>query len=219
MNFIQVKNHSASKWLFYLLPTLLFIYGCGKKNSPSEIEWGHLENMHSRLIELPPNSTITTCGYKSDLIAESVRVWAKSIGRDAYLNINSNCQASGARLIRGISPTESDPSSMCSGNVAAYTNGQYIKFCKEYSQDLMINISLHEVGHGWGLCDQYDDGMNCDPEHRGPTDPRSVMGAAQGNLELTADDIEGIKALSEREDIPANAVWKRFLVDPSFPSF
>ena len=66
---------------------------------------------------------------------------------------------------------------------------------------LSLAVLTHEVGHIWGLCDQYEGASNCDTNHS--TSHKvldSLMGAATSRemVYLTDDDIEGIRALGVR---------------------
>lgn len=90
-----------------------------------------------------------------------------------------------------------------------------------------IPLILHEIGHVWGMCDQYDmpDGRsNCDPHHSSINElgyqvlvHDSIMGPLSplANAYLRDDDIVGIKELERRMDID-HAVWKNTTEDPDF---
>lgn len=75
-------------------------------------------------------------------------------------------------------------------------------FSSSSSQKLTLRTILHEIGHVWGLCDQYEGVENCDPRYSIAKNHDSVMGAAQfGNrIYLTNDDITGLRKYGERED-------------------
>ncbi len=66
---------------------------------------------------------------------------------------------------------------------------------------MTLPVIVHEMGHVWGLCDQYEGANNCDPRHSS-THPelKSIMGASSGinRLYLTDDDITGIRELAKR---------------------
>lgn len=60
-------------------------------------------------------------------------------------------------------------------------------------------ILIHEMGHVWGLCDQYEALSGCDPKHSTPHPVLdSMMGEARARqmLYLTDDDILGIRSLA-----------------------
>lgn len=66
---------------------------------------------------------------------------------------------------------------------------------------LTLTTITHEIGHIWGLCDQYESSSNCDPVHSSSHKVLdSLMGSAvyREKIYLTDDDIEGIRALAAR---------------------
>jgi hypothetical protein len=80
------------------------------------------------------------------------------------------------------------------------------------SKPSLQSTLLHEVGHIWGLCDQYEkSSLNCDANYviHTPEDA-SVMGAAHLK-KLTWDDLETLAWLAQRPDISANKVWTKAL--------
>ena len=64
-----------------------------------------------------------------------------------------------------------------------------------------LPVLTHEMGHVWGMCDQYEGSTNCDQAHSSshPVEA-SIMGArgATQPFYLTDDDITGIRALGAR---------------------
>ena len=73
---------------------------------------------------------------------------------------------------------------------------------------LSLPVIVHEVGHIWGLCDQYTGVDNCNPQHSSPTKDESSIMAASGQLSklyLTRDDRVGIRKLVQREGF--NQQW------------
>jgi hypothetical protein len=68
-------------------------------------------------------------------------------------------------------------------------------------ESLLLPVLTHEVGHIWGMCDQYESANNCDKAH---STSHLVLGAqmgAKGLREmsyLTDDDVEGVRALVAR---------------------
>jgi hypothetical protein len=73
---------------------------------------------------------------------------------------------------------------------------------------IALNVLVHEFGHVWGLCDQYEGPSNCDPNFKSEhPDLKSMMAAASNiaKLYLTDDDITGIRALAQRPGF--NASW------------
>jgi hypothetical protein len=71
---------------------------------------------------------------------------------------------------------------------------------------IALPVLVHEFGHVWGMCDQYEGPSNCDPNFKSPhPDTKSMMGAATNvaRLYLTDDDITGIRALARRPGFSA----------------
>lgn len=92
---------------------------------------------------------------------------------------------------------------------ATFTKDQLIQIMTSREQLLFsLNGKLltlptltHEVGHIWGLCDQYEGSSNCDTKHSTTHKVLdSLMGSATARelVFLTDDDIEGIRALGVR---------------------
>ncbi len=72
---------------------------------------------------------------------------------------------------------------------------------------------VHEFGHVWGLCDQYEQSNNCDPkfasldkENHLILDNSSMMSSVKAtfNAYLTDDDITGIRQLAQRKGFNAD---------------
>ncbi|MDQ3232656.1 MAG: hypothetical protein M3Q07_12625 [Pseudobdellovibrionaceae bacterium] len=73
---------------------------------------------------------------------------------------------------------------------------------------IALPVLVHEFGHVWGLCDQYEGPTNCDPSFKSThPDMGSIMAAASNiaKLYLTDDDITGIRALAKRPGF--NSSW------------
>jgi hypothetical protein len=77
-----------------------------------------------------------------------------------------------------------------------------------YGATISLPVLVHEFGHVWGLCDQYEGPSNCDPGHISPhPDLSSMMAAASSvaKIFLTDDDITGIRKLAQRPGF--NSDW------------
>ncbi len=75
------------------------------------------------------------------------------------------------------------------------------KFYSLKNDLLTLSVLAHEMGHVWGLCDQYEGTANCDKQNSSShIEMDSLMGAARFRqiAYLTDDDIEGIRALAAR---------------------
>ncbi len=90
---------------------------------------------------------------------------------------------------------------------------RYIK--AQERENIILKNLVHEVGHAWGMCDQYDvaTGTNCDPRHsrlnkekKIELEPKSIMGGTgtEQVLYLTNDDIIGIQEMAKRADLANN---------------
>ena len=89
------------------------------------------------------------------------------------------------------------------------------------SKEPTFAVLLHELGHGWGMCDMYEDNTdndgfhsNCSTAHRGsPATEDEIMGQAsrpgKARFKLSAADIAGLQALLSRSDVPAPASYGR----------
>jgi hypothetical protein len=76
----------------------------------------------------------------------------------------------------------------------------------ERGQRLALPVLVHEIGHVWGLCDQYESAANCDPQNSTThLVSESIMGSASIRERgyLTDDDIDGIRALVARPGFDA----------------
>ncbi len=76
----------------------------------------------------------------------------------------------------------------------------------ERGKRLSLPILVHEIGHVWGLCDQYESAANCDPQNStSHLVGESIMGAGsiRERAFLTDDDIAGIRALVKRPGFDA----------------
>jgi hypothetical protein len=206
------------------------ITSCADKPSESEPYWGHLNySPNAWIANIGPQSTISTCGNYADEGAESIKIWAAAIGRASDLKIQTtSCEpqaylspSSANHQYEFRTAVTSFEQTYCKENILAFASAEMrlVVVCRP---DVNLKgVMLHEVGHLWGMCDQYPIrlsstgeplGDNCDPVHR--TSERqgdSVMGAGGLYSELTATDAEGIKALSLRTDIPANKEWRDYL--------
>jgi hypothetical protein len=189
---------------------LLFSCHAGTGEQDSKVNWGHMGNVRQTFIALPPYSHISTCGYRKEFAKEAVLRWAAVIGRDKYLTIDDSCTR-GAHRATFHGPDEAQRTGECQGGVMGFTDTvSNVYICYDVKENMLQNIYLHEVGHMWGMCDQYTDGLwNC--ARLNNQNKRSMMGGADGKTELTPDDIAGMQALAARKDVPNYSAWQKVL--------
>ena len=185
----------------------------------SETKWGILTDIKTVvLLQVPPKGKVTVCADQQQVgeyVAQAVLVWAKEIGRDNYMSSTNDCDKTNADVtltVQAASPSECPTAQTYSSlGLIQYNSSEYI-----YSTFAPM---LHEVGHDWGMCDQYIDGLwNCDRSVQNAwtenSNGRSVMGGNYKNT-LAEDDIKGIKYIADMAGIGQNDAWKAFLADPN----
>lgn len=191
-----------------------------RRETGSEVKWGHLKhlNENTELIYLPPGSSIAVCGRAAPMVKKLVANWARTIGRDTLLTLK-DCNTSATKVLTIYEHESPHAQQRCrhfypNGGAGGFREGNDLVFCVAFTDLKFEQALLHELGHSWGLCDQYTSDLansdNCSAVHSGPKDPNSAMGAYKA-VDITADDIEGMKALAARSDIPANAKWQEAL--------
>jgi hypothetical protein len=199
----------------------------------SQSKYGHLDSILERydhLIDVPPNVKIEICGYFADKIERAVREWAAAIDREEHLTFvrNDVCGPKAADTVARVSGYEPSPeqlSAFCKYAVAAATPFDgfdfRIGFCTthKFSDDIWRKVLLHEVGHSWGMCDQYGEvgadgsankiGMHprCSPIFRSEKATASIMSATKEATTLTPDDTLGIRILACRNDQKRTRGW------------
>ena len=195
------------------------LVGCGTepKATTTQIKWGHLDYApNALLLQIPPDGAVGVCGPFADEVSEAIRVCGGVINRADRINIRGDCQH--AKYIKTEAWTQA---AICkvfnlpaNCNIVGFAGGNQLVLRQDFPRN--NNLVLHEVGHFWGMCDQYRgntrDGWiaSCSKEHRSnKRHAESIMGAATtGRTKLTDDDIAGIKAMAVRTDIPANRLWQ-----------
>ena len=202
---------------------LIGVYSTSCTANSSQVKWGYLTDVEDViLLKVPPKGKVTVCSDNQQIgenVVRSVLTWAKEIGRGNYLNVDNSCNndTNFKINVKYATTVEGYP------NPTACTDGQgqiYYSDAQQYGQ---FPVMLHEIGHNWGLCDQYENGDpaadNCSNELAGHTNAdktgtgNSVMGGNYGDT-LTSDDIEGIKYIAEMQNIGVNKEWKEFLSNP-----
>jgi hypothetical protein len=204
-----------------LTSTLVVGAGCMQGPTTSQTQWGAMndsgDSQTSFLVNVPPGGTIGVCSSDPSVVDIAIRatlLWAKPIGRlvgPATLNMVPNCNTE--RHIK-LTMGSNGP---CGGDAAGCSSGNEIFInSNDLSNPVYLHVLIHEIGHQWGMCDQYDIQRTANCAISGPrgADPDSIMAVANGKTKLTADDIEGIIFLADlhptmRYPTPVNDQWKQ----------
>jgi hypothetical protein len=184
-----------------VLITGIALLGCRtSKSGGSEVKWGLSPDHQNYLIYYPDGATIRVCGAHFEEIKWAIATWAKAIDRE--YNIVQSC---GDQHISSFGPDDPFAIEDCKRwnmqgrrySQATLTPMRLVD-CKS-TKDVKLSM-LHEAGHLFGLCDQYEGQRERCSVSTDPV-PGSVMHSAQ-SLYLTEDDIMGLKALEARARNP-----------------
>lgn len=218
-----------------LLGLLSFIVlaACGPKHmsegsSESSLMWGHLkynEGGKIWLINVGPTDEVEICTSKStpseeafQLADSSIRKWVKPMGRDKAVKIVKCGETTGSGKKFNIDITLNSSKSSCAqSGVLGWTmvtTGE-VHLCKSAhrNQTLLMNVTLHEFGHTFGMCDQYSGGVGCDSANSAAVDNETIMGNGRDDAtDLVQDDINGITKMSNRPEFASvKKAWEDFL--------
>lgn len=170
----------------------------------SQTSWGSLYSnkitSNTVMLTVAPNEPVAVCGTEEvrNTIKEAIIMWASAIGRDKYMNI-VGCD--------DVARVKIDTNKKSNIGVPAYIDPVAGDITYK---DETFPILLHEIGHAWGLCDQYAGVNNCNEAIKGHGNRNkvgdSVMATAKFS-ELKEDDIEGIKYVTSISEVPTNASW------------
>ncbi len=215
-------------WALALL-SLWTLSGCGPQpgedGGSSSLKWGHLayrEGGTGWFVNVKPTDKIEVCTKKAappdanfQIADSSIRKWVKPLGRDKAIQIVKCGEASGTKFKVDITLNSNDPD--CSGSVLGWTmveTGE-MHICKSAmsSNSLKTNVTLHEFGHMFGMCDQYSGGVGCDSAHSAKVDNNTIMGnGIDDATDLVQDDIDGINNMASRSEFAATKkAWEDFL--------
>lgn len=200
-----------------------------KSNTQSGLKGGHLiaaTGLKTNwLINIPPNSSVSICGVANSVLKNAFEVWAAGAGRVAPLlkTTLQHCDQATSIKVWGRKALATEKSCIDGAAAFAEPDKRQISFCPPYhlqtTTETFKYIALHEMGHLFGMCDQYVGSTpasdNCDINHKSPNlNPISVMSAFSGNYtQLQTDDKKWLKKLSTRPDIPANIAWAKLLTN------
>jgi len=166
----------------------------------STTKWGLLPTQSHHLIHLPDGEEIRVCGVYFEQIRWAIQTWSKEIQRS--YDVKSSCTRP---HINAYGPQDPTTKRECAR--WGFTDRMYMHdhlnpmplYDCGYPYDQRPAL-LHEVGHLFGLCDQYPEQIHkCAISTE--VVPGSVMHEASKDF-LTPDDIEGIKQAARRSPIP-----------------
>jgi hypothetical protein len=183
----------------FLLLLALMVQCKHRQDDTSHVKYGYYKVTPQHLINLPTGGVITICGAHSTEIKEAILIWGAALER--RYDFKFDCTSPNI-----VSYAADDPFALAeckkwkekgidlTGRMytESYKNPMPMVDCGS-ARDKRKSI-LHEVGHFFGLCDQYHSQIqNCDLT-TSPV-PGSVMQSAD-RLDLSADDIVGIRNLA-----------------------
>ncbi len=189
---------------------LVITMGCIRKQaaeSQSTLEWGvHPSYSSANLLRLEPDQSVEFCGPTHQHIGyaeNGFRQWAEALNRWDHIKVNP-CGSKSHQVIN----------LMRSGNLGMnhFTgNPGLIEVSSTATGDFLHALILHELGHSFGLCDQYGNGGTCSNIRSPYLQGSEVMGATNATKRsLTAGDITGAQKAASL-DTPANRLWTAYL--------
>lgn len=207
----------------------LVAVGCAKPNN-STPNYGFLAtSKFSSYLTLTPSDMVLVCGDDSRGFRKSalqaVRTWSAAAGRNGLRVVDKESCTGWEHFRAGIRAATNGNG--CGGSVLGYNRRldeagfhASIVVCPLGWGQLggAKAIMLHEVGHSFGLCDQYPSRPgqpwisfhdNCRSYMKSTNANYSIMngGSSRASETLTEDDIVALRLFSCRTDIPANQVW------------
>ena len=175
----------------------------------SVVKWGmHSYGLRANLLNLLPGQSVEVCAQTNEQLNAAVTAiekWATVINRWGKFSVKP-C-GSRSNLVITV-----QGSSVVGQNQFTANPGR-ILVMGSASGDFLQAILLHEIGHSWGLCDQYMDAgsASCSSTRSPSQNNNEVMGATSANkLQLTEGDKVGIRTVANM-DSPANNAWRNHL--------
>lgn len=190
------------------------------------------------------------CGQNTDLVVGEAYSDGSTLGftqqtYSYYINNNSS-KHDVASFKRGLFLRKHKPSDAKEYNWISFERKTEKKYTKEELLELLIKretigfrkadntyttlpIILHEIGHIWGLCDQYvigEDGTNCDSDYASIDEEGHVVLDFDAQMSsagwkekyfLAEDDITGVRKLAERfhnSHWPTKEEYENILIAP-----
>ena len=186
-------RHERLKLILWAL--LSAMPSCHQASSDSKLQWGFLAPGSSLLIHVPDGGTIRVCGEYFNSVRWAIQTWGVPINRS--YNVVYDCTNAQINLFvqnEQYAKDQCESLKITTAFAHPLQSPQEIVDCGILAGN--DAIVLHEVGHLFGLCDQYAASIgNCE------TNNGIVIGSvmnANNSLTLTEDDIEGIQALARK---------------------
>lgn len=188
----------------FIVPLLLV--SCG--SSESKVNWGALDGINFNHTFLAAK-TILLCGTEEtdnllQLANNAMWEWDYASGKAHQVYQAWTCQYrkdydGSVKVSFGYCPN------LVVGYHSQVGNHHDITICYAAKESIWQRTMTHEVGHSFGLCDQYAPSNagtiafhpNCDKRIRSDKPQRSVMGGIYNGSPAapTADDVQGIRTL------------------------
>ncbi len=188
-------------------------FGCGRSSdsndsSESELKWGmHSSGLAANLLNLRPRQSVAICSQNASHVTaavDAIKQWSSAIGRWGHFTVNKCGTKSDLVInVRG--------SSVIGRNQFTARPG-FIEVLSTARNEYLHAILLHEVGHSWGMCDQYMSpaSARCRYMPNSGQNNSEVMGTTTASkLKLTAGDIKGVQQVAAMNS-PVNNEWKAF---------
>jgi hypothetical protein len=196
----------------------VFLMSCNSSaNRKTRLKWDLLGQAdYANMLSVLPNESVEICSSDQELIDEAksaIQQWSVAINRWGHFKLNDCGKGSDLRInMVPFTPTAQE-------NILArnfyWKNPGHIDVLFNITGDFKKAVVLHELGHSFGLCDQYEkEGYN--PGCSGIGTPRKqnneIMGATdQTKLKLTDGDIKGALEAATNPQIPFSKPWKEYL--------
>jgi hypothetical protein len=177
---------------------MLALVGCVVRTQSSETKYGFLSPSTVHLVHAQSGATIRICGAYQNMLAWAISVWGRALERtftvvqDCGGNQDVNIWWAGTQYAK----EQCARYNFGPGKMFTFTSSKPMTLveCGGFSERALMTNLLHEAGHLFGLCDQYDASIHNCAVNFG-VKAGSVMNSAD-TIELTVDDIDGIRALS-----------------------
>ena len=180
-----------------LVCCVLMILACKPApNQASEVKSGRLGTASTYwLTNYPSGSALSLYGASPQTVAWAINVWAAPLGKSFV--VQSGTSPSQA-TVWSYSQRDAESRGWCNGFAGrAYAlpdrTPMVIVDCGGFARSGSSYV-LHEVGHLFGLCDQYPEGISNCAVSTQPA-PGSVMYSAR-TTSLTDDDVTGVMAVA-----------------------